>query len=85
MICMRIFGMTITMDYLTAIGFGERAKKLSEEYVSKNHEAKKMGFESADEAQEMAKLAQVIREQGLSPDRVLEQFRPTSEQKQPSQ
>lgn len=69
---------------LTAIGFGERAKKLSEEYVSKNHEAKKMGFESADEAQEMAKLAQVIREQGLSPDRVLEQFRPTSEQKQPS-
>jgi hypothetical protein len=29
---------------LTAIGFGERAKKLTEEYVSQNHEAQKNGF-----------------------------------------
>jgi hypothetical protein len=69
---------------LTAIGFGERAKKLTEEYVSQNHEAQKMGFESADEAQKMAQLAQLIRESGQSPDRLFEQFRPTLEQKQPS-
>lgn len=69
---------------LTAIGFGERAKKLTEEYVSQNHEAQKMGFESADEAQKMAQLAQLIRESGQSPDRLFEQFRPTLERKQPS-
>lgn len=69
---------------LTAIGFGERAKKLTEEYVSQNHKAQKMGFESADEAKIMAQLAQLIRESGQSPDRLLEQFRPTPEQKQPS-
>ena len=69
---------------LTAIGFGERAKKLTEEYVSQNHEAQKMGFESADEAQKMAQLAQLIRESGQSPDRLLEQFQPALKQKQPS-
>lgn len=49
---------------LTAIGFGERAKKRSEDYRVKNEAAKEMGFDSAEEAEEMAKFA---RETGLAP------------------
>jgi len=69
---------------LTAICFGERAQKLTEEYVSQNVEAQKMGFESAAEAQKMAQLAQLMRESGHSPDKLFEQMRPTLKQKQPT-
>lgn len=41
---------------LTAIGFGERAKRRSEEYQARNEAAKVMGFASAEEAEELAKL-----------------------------
>ncbi len=41
---------------LTAIGFGECAKKRSEDYRVKNETAKEMGFGSADEAEELAKF-----------------------------
>ncbi len=60
---------------LTAIGFAELAIKRSDEYVTQNHHAQCMGFVSAEEAGKMAKLAQLIRESGQSPDRLLEQYR----------
>ena len=69
---------------LTAISFSEQAIKRCDEYVSQNHHAQCMGFVSAEEAEKMAKLAQLIRERGQSPDRLLEQFMPSSEEKHPS-
>lgn len=69
---------------LTAIGFGENAKMRSNEYSLRNHNAQNMGFESADEAEKMAQVAQLIKEIGMSPDILLEQYRPSSGQKQPS-
>ncbi len=68
---------------LTAIGFGEQAKKRSEDYVSQNNQAKNMGFESADEAEKMAYVAKLLRECGQSPDRFLEQFMPGMDKKKP--
>ncbi len=41
---------------LTAIGFGENARKRSEEYQSRNRDAQRMGFASAEEAEEFAEL-----------------------------
>lgn len=49
---------------LTAIGFGERAKKRSEKYQARNDVAKEMGFGSAEEAEELAKL---VSETGVTP------------------
>lgn len=40
---------------LTAIGFGENARKRSEEYQIRNRDAQNMGFSSAEEAEEFAK------------------------------
>lgn len=49
--------------WLTAIGFGENTRKRSEEYQSRNRDAQKLGFSSADEAEEFAKL----KKEGLTP------------------
>lgn len=50
-------------DLLTAIGFGENAKKRSEEYQSRNRDAQKLGFSSAEEAEQFSKLKQ----EGITP------------------
>ncbi|WP_136796204.1 sacsin N-terminal ATP-binding-like domain-containing protein [Desulfosediminicola ganghwensis] len=68
---------------LTAIGFGERSKKLNEKYVSRNHEAQKMGFETVSEAEKMAQLAKLVRKSGQSVDMLIEQFIPTPRKSQP--
>lgn len=47
---------------LTAIGFGERSKLLDKEYKIKNAMAKAMGFASAEESEE---IARIFRETGL--------------------
>lgn len=52
---------------LKAIGFGEQAKKRSEDYQVKNEAAKEMGFGSADEAEE---YAQIARESGMTPSKL---------------
>jgi hypothetical protein len=49
---------------LTAINFGEHAKKRSEAYRTRNEAAEKMGFGSAEDAEVLAKL---VRETGLTP------------------
>ncbi len=41
---------------LTAIGFGENAKKRTEEYKLRNRDAQHMGFESVEVAEEIARL-----------------------------
>ena len=52
---------------LTEIGFGEREKRLSEEYKNKNERAQELGFESADKASKWAQLDKL----GISPDEIL--------------
>lgn len=52
---------------LTAIGFGERAKKRSEQYRAKNEAAKEMGFDSAEQAEELAKI---LSEKGITPGEI---------------
>jgi hypothetical protein len=52
---------------LTAIGFGDLAKKRSQEYQARNQVAKEMGFASADVAEELARL---ITESGITPDEI---------------
>jgi hypothetical protein len=52
---------------LTAIEFGENARKLSEEYQSKNNKAQEIGFKSAKRAAQWAELDK----QGFSPDELL--------------
>ena len=59
---------------LTAIGFGELAKKCKSEYVVLNNYAQKIGFESVDEAEEMAEFAQILRDRGQSPEMLIEQL-----------
>ena len=54
---------------LTAIGFGENARKHSEEYQAKNKKAQEIGFESAEQAAQFAELAK----NGFSPEQWLAQ------------
>lgn len=56
-------------NLLTAIGFGENARKRSEEYQAKNKKAQEMGFESAEQAAQFAELAK----NGFSPEQWLAQ------------
>lgn len=48
---------------LSAIGFGENAKRRSEEYQTRNQKAQEIGFDSAEEA---AEIARFMRENGWS-------------------
>jgi hypothetical protein len=52
---------------LSAIKFGENARKCSEEYQSLNQTAQYMGFNSADELEKWRK----VKELGISPDELL--------------
>ena len=54
---------------LTAIGFGENARKRSEEYQAKNNKAQEIGFESAERAAKWAEVDKL----GISPDELLAQ------------
>lgn len=59
---------------LTRIGFGENAKKRSEEYVSRSNYAKSLNFEDAEEADKMADIAKLLRANGRSPDELIAQI-----------
>ena len=48
---------------LTAIGFGELSRKLNDDYRARNDAAKKMGFDSAEDAEKFAKL---VKEEGVT-------------------
>jgi len=70
--------------WLEAIEFGMAAKKRSEEYGVRNHQAQRMGFASADEAEKMAEVANLCRQQGKSPDDLISQLTPDRNKMQPS-
>lgn len=55
--------------WLTAIGFGENARKRDEEYRAKNYTAQNMGFVDADRATKWAEVDKL----GISPDEILAQ------------
>lgn len=71
-------------EWLEAIEFGIAVKKRSEENVVRNHEAQRMGFASDDEAKKMAELANLLRQQGRSPDDLISQLTPNRNQMKPS-
>ena len=60
---------------LTAIGFGENAKRLTEEYQAKNNKAQEIGFSSVDRAEKWAELDRL----GLSPDELLQKQQHTEQ------
>ena len=62
--------------WLEAIEFGTTAKKRSEEYVVLNYQAQEMGFVSADEAEKMAEIANLCRQQGKPLDDLISQLSP---------
>jgi len=70
--------------WLEAIEFGTAAKKRSEEYGVRNHQAQRMGFASADEAEKMAEVANLCRQQGKSPDDLISQLTPDMNKMKPS-
>ena len=61
-------------DWLKAVEFGKIADKQKEENVQQNQNAKGFGFNSADEANTMAEIASVWREQGKSPEESLKKL-----------
>lgn len=70
--------------WLDAIEFGTTAKKRSDEYVVQNHQAQRMGFASADEAEKMAEIADLCRQEGKSPDDLISQLTPDKNKMKPS-
>jgi len=69
---------------LTAISFGENARKRGEEYHARNQAAQSMGFASADEADKMAKLAKLLKKTGNSPDELLSRLEANTSKKNPA-
>lgn len=61
-------------DWLKAIEFGKIADKQQEENAQQNQNAKGLGFNSADEANTMAEIANVWREHGKSPEESLKKL-----------
>lgn len=56
-------------NLLTAIGFGERARMMGDEYQTKNEKAIELGYESIEELEKWKK----VKETGISPDEFLKQ------------
>ena len=60
--------------WLQAIEFGEIARVQKEEYSQQNQRAQEMGFNSGDEAETMAEIAQAWRLQGKAPEEMLDRI-----------
>ena len=60
--------------WLQAIEFGEIARVQKEEYSQQNQRAQEMGFNTGDEAETMAEIAQAWRLQGKSPEEMLDRI-----------
>lgn len=70
--------------WLEAIEFGTAARKESEEYHVRNNQALKMGFDSVDEAEQMAEVAAVCRQMGKTPSDLIAQLNPNKKTKKTS-
>lgn len=67
--------------WLDEVGFGESAKKASEEYQGRDQAAKTMGFASAEQAEELAKL---VKETGLTTEEIRSRVLPASNKGKPA-
>lgn len=66
--------------WLEAIEFGKAARAQKVENIHRDQQAKNLGFDSSDEAKKHAELASRLKEQGISIDNVISQYRlPNSE------
>ena len=61
-------------DWLKAIEFGKIVDKQKEENAQQNQKAKEFGFDSVDEANTMAEIANTWKEQGKSPEESLKKL-----------
>jgi len=66
-----------------AVEFGTATKKQNQEIEIQNHIAQRMGFVSSDEAEIMAKIANLLRQQGKSPDELILQMAPQKKENKP--
>ena len=62
--------------WLDSIEFGKAANAQKAENIHRDQQAKNLGFDSADEAIKFAELASCLKEQGISTDNVISQYRP---------
>ena len=69
-------------EWLKAIQFGEIRNKQNEEYIQRDQNAKKLGFDAADTANTMAKIANICKEQGSPPEVVLQKLRTEKRRKE---
>ena len=61
-------------EWLRAIKFGKIARKQREEDDQRNQRAQEMGFSSADEAETMVEITNLLKQQGRSLDELLRDF-----------
>ena len=66
-----------------AVEFGIATKKQSQKIESQNYIAQLIGFVSSDEAEGMVKLANLLRQQGKSPDELILQMTPQKKENKP--
>ena len=62
--------------WLDTIEFGKAANAQKAENIHRDQQAKNLGFDSADEAKKHAEFASRLKEQGISIDNVISQYRP---------
>ena len=62
--------------WLDSIEFGKAANAQKAENIHRDQQAKNLGFDSADEAKKHAEFASRLKEQGISIDNVISQYRP---------
>jgi hypothetical protein len=72
-----------TKTWCEAVGFGTAIKTLSQQIEIQNGVAQRMGFISSNEAQKMVKIANLLRQQGKSPDELIYQMVPQKKGNQP--
>jgi hypothetical protein len=65
-----------TNGLLSAIGFGAKAEKQSQEYQNKSIAANSIGFQSVEEAKKAVEFTKMLREQGVSIESVLNSYKP---------
>jgi hypothetical protein len=68
---------------LTAIGFGENAKKRNAEYQERNHLAQTLGFDSFDNSQKLVSLHKLLNEKGVPLDQVFAQYNSSTHKQNP--
>ena len=61
--------------WLGAVEFGKTTREQEMEYILQNQRAQEMGFDSVDEAEKMAIIANDLKTQGKSPEEIIDRIR----------